>query len=77
MVNATLTKLKIAGIAVLALAVLIVVLQNRQVVDTQILFVTVTMPNAALLFGTLIAGFAIGVLTTRHIMTRPKQPPRS
>lgn len=77
MVNATLTKLKIAGIAVLALLVLIVVLQNRQVVDTQLLFVTVTMPNAALLFGTLLVGVAIGMLTTWHIMTRPKQRPPS
>ena len=28
-----------------------------------------TMPNAALLFGTLIIGFAIGVLTAGHIVS--------
>jgi uncharacterized integral membrane protein len=50
-------KAKIVGVAVIVLIVLIVVLQNTQVVETKLLFLTVTMPNAALLFGTLIVGF--------------------
>jgi hypothetical protein len=33
------------------------------------------MPNAALLFGTLIIGFAIGVLTAGHIVSRAKRGP--
>jgi uncharacterized integral membrane protein len=53
-------KLKLVGIACF---VVIVVFQNTQIVETKLLFFTVTMPNAALLFGTLIIGFAIGVLT--------------
>ena len=75
MLKGTINKLKIVGIAVLVLIVLIVVLQNTQNVDTTLLFVTVTMPNAALLFGTLIIGFAIGVLTAGRIMSRAKRGP--
>ncbi len=68
-------KLKIVGIAVLALIVVIVVLQNTQPVETKLLFLTVTMPNAALLFGTLVIGFAIGVLTAGHIVSSAKREP--
>lgn len=56
-------KLKIVGIALPVFIVVVVVLQNTQTVETKLLFLAVTMPNAALLFGTLIIGFAIGVLT--------------
>lgn len=33
------------------------------------------MPNAALLFGTLIIGFAVGVLTAGHIVSSAKRGP--
>lgn len=66
--------MKIVGIAAIVLIVLIVVLQNTQAVETNLLFLTVTMPNAALLFGTLIIGFAIGVLTAGHIVSFAKRP---
>jgi len=75
MLKGTMNKLKIVGIAVIVLIVLIVVLQNTQEVKTKLLFLTVTMPNAALLFGTLIIGFAIGVLTAGHIVSRAKRAP--
>jgi uncharacterized integral membrane protein len=68
-------KLKIVGVAVIVLIVVIVVLQNTQAVETRLLFLKVTMPNAALLFGTLITGFTIGVLTAGHIVSRAKQGP--
>ena len=42
-------------------------------VETNLLFLTVTMPRAALLFGTLIIGFAIGVLTAGHIVSVAKR----
>jgi uncharacterized integral membrane protein len=71
----TSSKLKVVGIAVIVLIVVIVVLQNTQAVETKLLFLTVTMPNAALLFGTLIIGFAIGVLTAGHIASRAKRGP--
>jgi len=75
MLKGTIGKLKIVGIAVVVLIVVIVVLQNTQDVETKLLFLTVTMPNAALLFGTLIIGFAIGVLTAGHIVSRAKRGP--
>ena len=75
MLKGTLHKLKIVGIAVLVLIVVIVVLQNTQAVETKLLFLTLSMPNAALLFGTLIVGFAIGVLTAGHIASSVKRRP--
>jgi len=75
MLKGTINKLKIVGVAVIVLMVLIVVLQNTQAVETKLLFLTVTMPNAALLFGTLIIGFSVGVLTAGHIVARAKQGP--
>jgi uncharacterized integral membrane protein len=68
-------KLKLVGIACLVVIVVIVVFQNTQIVETKLLFFTVTMPNAALLFGTLIIGFATGVLTAGHIVSRAKRVP--
>jgi uncharacterized integral membrane protein len=65
--------LKVVAIAALALVTVIVVLQNTQAVETKLLFLTLTMPNAALLFGTLIIGFAIGVLTAGHIVASAKR----
>jgi uncharacterized integral membrane protein len=67
-------KLKAVIIGVVALFVVIVVLQNTQPVETKLLFVTMTLPNAALLFGTLIIGFTIGVLTAGHIVSSAKRP---
>jgi uncharacterized integral membrane protein len=66
-------KLKLVVIAVITLFTVIVVLQNTQAVETKLLFLTVTLPNAALLFGTLIIGFAIGVLTAGHIVSNAKR----
>ncbi len=74
MLKGTMNKLKVVGIALLALLVVIVVLQNTQSVDTKLLFLTITMPSAALLFGTLVIGFAIGVLTAGHIVSSMKRP---
>jgi len=73
MPKGTMNKLKIVAIAVLALVVVIVVLQNTQAVETKLLFLTLTLPNAALLFGTLIIGIAIGVLTAGHIVSSAKR----
>ena len=66
-------KLKIVAIAVLTFVVVFVVFQNTQAVETRVLFLTLTLPNAALLFGTLIIGFAIGVLTAGHIVSSAKR----
>ena len=66
-------KLKIAGIAVLALFVLIVVLQNTSPVETKILFFSITMPGAALIFGAAVVGFIIGVFTAGRVLARIKK----
>jgi uncharacterized integral membrane protein len=73
MLKEQMNKLKIVLIAVLALVVVVVVLQNTQAVETKLLFMTVTLPNAALLFGTLIIGFTLGVLTAGHIVSSAKR----
>ena len=52
MLKETVNRLKIVAVAVIALIVVVVVLQNTQNVETRLLFLKVTMPNAALLFGT-------------------------
>jgi uncharacterized integral membrane protein len=49
-------------VLVVAILVLIVILQNMEAVDTRILFVTITMPRAALLFITLVIGFIAGLI---------------
>ena len=55
---------KMIGILVLALFIGIVVLQNTERVQTHILFFTITMPRAVLLFLTALIGFIIGVLSS-------------
>jgi uncharacterized integral membrane protein len=65
-------KIKIIGGAIVALLIVIVVLQNTESVQTQLLFVSITMPRAALLFGTLLIGFALGVLTAGHLVRKGK-----
>jgi uncharacterized integral membrane protein len=73
MLKEQMSKLKLVAIGVIALFAVIVVFQNTQAVETKLLFLTLTLPNAALLFGTLIIGFAIGVLTAGHIVSNAKR----
>jgi uncharacterized integral membrane protein len=54
------------------LLTLIVVLQNTQAVETKILFLTITMPRAALLFGTFLIGFGLGVLAAGRLVRKAK-----
>jgi uncharacterized integral membrane protein len=63
-------KLKIVGVAVIAILVLIIVLQNTEAVDTKLLFVTVTMPRAVLLFGALIVGFIVGIVVCNRVFVK-------
>jgi uncharacterized integral membrane protein len=66
-------KLVIASL--LAILVAIVVVQNREQVATHILFATVMMPHAILLFITAAAGFALGVILTLSLSTKRQQTP--
>ncbi len=56
-------KLKLIFIAILAIIVLIIAIQNTDNVETRLLFATVTMPRAVLLFVMLAIGFVIGWLS--------------
>ena len=57
------TKVKIGGIAVLAALLIIVIIQNTESVETRILFVSLTMPRAVLLFVVFVIGIVTGLLT--------------
>jgi uncharacterized integral membrane protein len=57
-------RIKTVLIASVTLLVVVVAFQNREETPTHILFATVTMPRAFLLFATLLIGFALGLLST-------------
>jgi len=65
--------LKLITASLLAILVAIIVVQNREPVATHVLFVTVFMPLAILLFITAAAGFALGVLLTLSLSNRRNQ----
>jgi uncharacterized integral membrane protein len=48
--------------AIMALLVLVVVIQNTTTVETKILFFSLTAPLAVMLFSVLLIGFVLGVL---------------
>jgi len=55
-------KLKLSVAFLLAILVIILILQNTAPVETKLLFITLTMPRAALLAITMLIGIAIGIL---------------
>lgn len=57
-------RIRLIAILVLAVLVVIVVLQNTEPVETRLLFATVSMPRAVLLFTTALIGYAMGILTS-------------
>ncbi len=63
-------KIKLIALLILAVLVVVLILQNTQAVVTRLLFVTVSMPLAALLVLTLLVGFAGGVLTALKVGKR-------
>jgi uncharacterized integral membrane protein len=63
-------KARLIAALVLVAVALVVVLQNTQPVETRFLFVTVTMPRAALLALTMVAGIAIGILISLGFSAR-------
>jgi uncharacterized integral membrane protein len=65
---------KMIGILVLALSVAIVILQNTESVETKILFLSFTMPRAALLFLTALIGFILGVLSSLSVGRKKSNP---
>jgi uncharacterized integral membrane protein len=63
---------KLITASVLSILVAIIVVQNREPVATHLLFATVVMPHAILLFIASAAGFALGVLLTMSLKTKSK-----
>ncbi|MFC1451803.1 LapA family protein [Verrucomicrobiota bacterium] len=63
-------KAKLVVAFVLVALLLIVVFQNTQPVETRFLFMTVTMPRAALLGITLLIGIAVGILAALALAGR-------
>ena len=68
-----LEKAKIIILTIIALLAVIVVLQNTEAVETKVLFVSFTMPRAAMLFGAIIVGFAAGVITAGRLTSKAKK----
>ncbi len=64
---------KLIASIVLAVLGIIIVLQNTESMDTKLLFITVTMPRAVLLFTTTMVGFALGVLVALILSGSRKQ----
>lgn len=52
------------SVVVLVVLGIVIALQNRESVETQLLFVSVSMPRAVLLFITLAIGFVSGILAS-------------
>jgi uncharacterized integral membrane protein len=66
---------KLITASVLAIVIAIIVIQNREPVETHLLFATVVMPHAILLFITCAAGFALGILLAMILKRTPKNMP--
>ena len=66
-------RIRLGAIAVLAVLVVIVAVQNTAAVETRILLATVTMPRALLLFITLTVGFVVGVAASDSVLGRIRQ----
>ena len=66
-------RIRIVVAIIVAVLVVIVVLQNTQTVETKLLFVTISMPRAVLLFVTLLIGFALGLITSTWLSRKPPE----
>jgi uncharacterized integral membrane protein len=64
--------LKLIAAAILAILVAVLVVQNTEPVETHLLFATVAMPHAVLIFISSAAGFALGVLLTMSLRSKRK-----
>jgi uncharacterized integral membrane protein len=64
--------LKLIIASLLAILVAIMVVQNREPVETHLLFATVVMPHAILLFIASAAGFALGILLSMSLRAKRK-----
>lgn len=70
------SRAKVIGVSAAAILVIVIVLQNTQAVDTKLLFITVTMPRAVLLFVALLAGFVLGIVAANRFGSKPVTEPK-
>lgn len=68
--------LKLGVAAVIAILMIVLIAQNTALVDTRLLFVTVTMPIAALLLVTLLAGVVLGMVVASRFLPPSSRPGR-
>ena len=64
-------KARIIIILIVSLLSLIVFIQNRQVVDTKLLFAKITMPLVLLLIITFIMGSILGLFIAGYMLRKP------
>lgn len=64
-------KLRLIGALIGLVLLIIVILQNTEDVDTRILFVTISMPRALLIFISALIGAAVGIVAGT-ILTKKK-----
>lgn len=57
-------QLRLVVLVVLTLLIAVLALQNTETVDTRLLFATVSMPRAVLIFTSAAIGFLLGVLAS-------------
>ena len=67
-------KARIIIILIVSLLSVIVFVQNRQAVETKLLFAKVTMPLALLLILTFIMGSILGLFIAGYMLRKPQKP---
>ena len=67
-------KLKLTGILLLTILGIILIAQNTESVETQFLFVKVSMPRAVLLMVTMMIGICLGLFSALLISRRNPAP---
>jgi uncharacterized integral membrane protein len=68
------TRVKLVGAVLLALAAALIVIQNTSTVRTRVFFVPIEMPLAVLLLIATLLGFALGVLVSLRATRRRDRP---
>jgi uncharacterized integral membrane protein len=71
------SKFKTYAIITLAVAAVVVVLQNTQSVETRVLFFTFRMPRVLLLVLNLLVGFFVGVMVARPKPAKTEEKQKS
>jgi len=66
---------KMVAVAVVAVLLIIIIVQNTQAVPTHLLFWTVSLPLVVLLFVVGLVGVALGLLAASKWVRKP-QPPK-